>query len=131
MNDCVISWKSTKQSCVALSTAEAEYVALSAASQEAVWIQKLLTEFRMDKIKPMIIHEDNQSALSMTKNVKDHGRGKHIDIKFHYVKDMVTSGNIELKYCPTNDMLADIFTKGLPRERFSRLRLLLGVRSLK
>ena len=83
----------------------------------------------MSHCNNMLIHEDNQSALSMSKNIKDHGRGKHIDIKYHYVKDMVGAGNIELKCYPTKDMLADIFTKGLPRERFSRLRLLLGMRS--
>ena len=122
-------WKSSKQTCVALSTAEAEYVALSAATQEAIWLQKLLSEFKLDKLKPLTINEDKQSALSMSKAIKDHGTGKHIDIKFHYVNDIVNSGNINLKYCPTKNMLADIFTKGLPRERFSRLRMLLRMRS--
>ena len=128
MNNAVISWKSNKQTCVALSTAEAEYVALSAATQEAIWLQKLFKELNLDQIEPLIINEDNQSAISMSKTIKDHGRGKHIDLKYHYVNDMINTGKIKLKYCPTTNMLADIFTKGLPKERFSRLRMMLGMK---
>ena len=124
----VISWRANKQSCVALSTAEAEYVALSAASQEAIWLQNLLKDFKIN-VEPMKIYGDNQSSLSMSKASKAHGRAKHIELKYHYIKDMVNSGKINVEYCPSADMIADIFTKGLPAERFARLRLLLGMKS--
>ena len=125
----VISWRSTKQTCVALSTAESEYVALSTCTQEAIWLQKLLHDLKLSDNKPMLIHEDNQSALCLSKNNKGHTRAKHIEIKFHYCREMVSAGKIKLQYCPSADMLADIFTKGLPAERFSRLRLLLGMKA--
>ncbi|KAF2345048.1 hypothetical protein FHG87_024196 [Trinorchestia longiramus] len=76
---------------------------------------------------PMVVNEDNQSAISLAQNPKYHGRSKHIDIKFHYVRDLVRNKEIDLVYCPSNDMLADIFTKGLSAEKFSRLRSKLGV----
>ncbi|KAF2344297.1 hypothetical protein FHG87_024947, partial [Trinorchestia longiramus] len=76
---------------------------------------------------PMVVNEDNQSAICLAQNPKNHGRYKHIDIKFHYVRDLVRNKEIDLVYCPSNDMLADIFTKGLSAEKFSRLRCKLGV----
>ena len=126
----LISWRTTKQSCVALSTAEAEYVALSGAAQEAVWLMSLFKDLHFDKKDPMLIYEDNQSAICLAKNPKNHPKTKHISIKFHYVRDLVASDQIEVKYCPTSDMLADIFTKGLFAEKFCKLRLMLGVHSL-
>ena len=122
-----ISWRSTKQTCCALSTAEAEYVALSTCTQEGIWLQKLLGDFHIPDISPMMINEDNQSAICFTKNNSGHGRAKHIQIKYHFVKDMINNGKIQLQYCPTTDMLADIFTKGLGSDRFARLRTLLGI----
>ena len=126
-----ISWRSTKQTCCALSTAEAEYVALSTCAQEAIWLQKLFGDLRIPNVNPMLINEDNQSAICLSKNNVGHGRAKHIQIKYHFIKDMVANGSILLQYCPSADMLADIFTKGLSSERFSRLRALLGIIHLK
>lgn len=123
----LISWRTNKQSCVALSTAEAEYVALSGAAQEAIWLKSLFSDLHFDNQGPMLIYEDNQSAISLAKNPKNHPKTKHISIKFHFVRDLVVLNQIEVKYCPTSDMLADIFTKGLPAERFVRLRSMLGV----
>jgi hypothetical protein len=108
-----ISWKSSKQKCVALSTAEAEYVALSAAVQEAIWLQQLTRDLLNKNIGEMTVHEDNQSTISLAKNQHSHGKTKHIDIKYHYIRDMVEAGRIKLSYCPTEDMIADIPTKGL------------------
>ena len=117
-----VSWKSRKQSTVALSTAEAEYVALSTAVQECMWMQTLNWE-----IGPTTILEDNQSSIAMAKNPQFHGRAKHIDIKHHFIRDQVSIGSIELQYCPTNEMLADVLTKGLAHEKFSILRERAGV----
>ena len=107
-----ISWRSKKQDCVALSTAEAEYVALSSAGQESVWLRKLTAELGQVSSHPTTIYEDNQSAISMCKNPQYHGRAKHIDIRHHYIREQVSNKEIQVEYCPTNNMAADIFTKG-------------------
>lgn len=122
-----ISWRSKKQSCVALSTAEAEYIALASAAQESLWLQQLLSDLKTKQVEPMIIFEDNQSAISMSKNPQFHGRSKYIAIKYHFIREQVCNGKVELKYCKTNDMVADIMTKGLSGEQFEKLRLMAGV----
>ena len=122
-----VSWKSSKQSCVALSTAEAEYIALSAAVQEAVWLQQLMSDLLNKSIHEMTIFEDNQSTICLAKNQHTHGRTKHIDIKYHFIRNMVEAGRIKLAYCPTENMIADMFTKGLSIKQFGKLRELTGV----
>ena len=76
------------------------------------------------------LFEDNQSAISMTKNPQFHGRSKHISIKYHFIRDQVEKGAVELKYCPTKEMVADMMTKGLPKEQFMKLRSMAGVTTL-
>ena len=125
-----VSWRSKKQTSVALSTAEAEYVALSNATQEAVWLKQLLSELRIDQSKPTVIYEDNQSAISMAQNAQFHGRAKHIDIRHHYVREKVNDETIELKYCPSDRMLADMLTKGLSGTVFKTLREKAGIVSI-
>ena len=75
-----VSWRSKKQSCTALSTAEAEYMALSSAAQEVTWIRQLTKDLQNGPTRPTVIHEDNQAAICMAKNPQFHGRTKHIDI---------------------------------------------------
>ena len=127
-----VSWKSRKQSCVALSTAEAEYISLTIAAQEAIWSNRLLSELQLQKepLEPAIIYEDNQSAISMAKNPQFHGRSKHIAIKYHFIRDEVKNGAIKIQYCRTNDMVADMFTKGLYADQFQKLRDMAGVKEL-
>ena len=122
-----VSWRSKKQDTVALSTAEAEYVALSSAAQECVWMRRLVSELGNPPGEPTTILEDNQSSIAMARNPQFHGRAKHIDIKHHFVREQVSSGMIELKYCPTGEMVADILTKGLPQQQFSALREMAGM----
>ena len=125
-----ISWKSQKQRCVALSTAEAEYVAMSSAAQESVWLRKLIAELTNSpnsEDSPTVLYEDNQSAIAMTKNPQFHGRAKHIDNKHHFIRQQVNQGTIVLQYCPTAEMVADILTKGLGRETFCKLRDMTGM----
>ena len=122
-----ITWKSSKQSCVALSTAEAEYVALCAAAQEAVWLQQLASDLLNKNIRATTILEDNQSAICMAKNQQSHRRTKHIEIKYHFIRDLVEAGRIKLIYCPSEKMVADMLTKGLPIFQFENLRGLLGM----
>ncbi|KAF2347047.1 hypothetical protein FHG87_022197 [Trinorchestia longiramus] len=90
-------------------------------------IELLLIDLELKTGGPMVVNEDNQSAICLAQILKYHGRSKHIDIKFHYVRDLVRNKEIDLVCCPSNDMLVDIFTKGLSAEKFSRLRRKLSV----
>ena len=126
-----VSWLSKKQATVALSTAEAEYVALSAATQEAIWLRRLLTDVGEPLEDPIVINEDNQGAIAMAKNPVGHARTKHIDIRYHFVREGVQNGAIILKYVATGEMIADILTKPLPRHSFEKLVLELGMKTVK
>ena len=121
-----ISWLSKKQAIVALSTSEAEYIALSSATQEAVWLRRLLTDLRVVK-EPVVLMEDNQGAIAIARNPIAHARTKHIDIRYHYIREAVHSGMIVLHYCPTSEMIADLLTKPLSKALFERLRLAMGM----
>ena len=131
MSGALISWRTSKQSCVALSTAEAEYVALAAASQEAIWFKQLFADLHCTEIarSPMIINEDNQACMSIAKNPVSHSKTIHIDIKVHFIREQITSNKIVLKYCPTDIMMADIFTKGLTSDKFINLRSMIGMKA--
>ncbi|KAG3129934.1 Retrovirus-related Pol polyprotein from transposon TNT 1-94 [Phytophthora cactorum] len=125
-----VSWGSKKQSSVSLSTSEAEYIALSLAIQEGKWIHRLLCEIlaATNETGPELkIREDNQSCIKMTKNPVNHGRAKHIDIKYHHIRDEVKRGEVKLEYCETSVMLADIMTKALPGPRHTDLTTALGI----
>jgi len=122
-----ITWRSCKQSCVSLSTAEAEYVALAEAGQEATWLQKLYGDLLNKDISNTTIFEDNQSAICIAKSQLSRKRTKHIDIKYHFIRDLVETGCINLKYCPSENMLADMLTKALPVLKFEKLRALSGM----
>ena len=117
-----IAWASKKQSVVALSTTEAEYIALCSATQEAVWLRRLLGSLRQGQARPTTVHEDNRGAISLSKNPKDHARTKHIDIKYHYVRDAVQKNYINVEHCETKRMIADTLTKGLPKPAFEQHR---------
>ena len=122
-----ITWASKKQSSVALSTVEAEYMALSVATQEAIWLRQLQEEPGMKDAGPTLIYEDNQGVISMAKNPVFHKRTKHIQIRYHFVREAVEDEVITLEYCRTSEILADSFTKPLPREQFERLRIGIGL----
>ena len=124
-----ITWLSKKQADVALSTSEAEYVALSMAAQEAAWLLKLLTDLQIPK-EPIIIMEDNQGAIALARNPIAHSQTKHIDIHFHFIREAQEEGMIDIVYCPTSEMVADLFTKPLPRGQFEKLRSLMGMEEL-
>ena len=116
---------------MSLSTSEAEYVALSLAIKEGKWVHRLLCEIldaAEDKSGPELkTMEDNQSCIKMTKNPVNHGRAKHIYIKYHHIRDEVKRGDVMLEYCETTTMLADIMTKGLPGPRHKDLTSALGI----
>ena len=125
-----ISWGSKKQTSVALSTCEAEYISLSLGIQEGIWINALLKEIlecMNEDSKRLTIFEDNQSCIKMTKNPINHGRSKHIDIKYNHIRDEVAKQNVQVVYMETKNMIADIMTKGLPGPRHSELTKKLGL----
>jgi hypothetical protein len=117
-----ISWKSKLQPTVALSSTEAEYMALTAAAQEAIALRGLLSDFGLSATDPVLIYEDNKGAIAMSVNPINHAATKHIAIKHHFCREKVTQGDITLQYIATTDMLADAMTKSLAFPTFSRLR---------
>ena len=125
-----VSWRNKKQTCVALSTAEAEYMALATAAQEAVWIRQLASNLKNGPTEATVIYEDNQATICMAQNPQFHGRAKHIGIKYHFVCEQVNSGTVELRYCRSGMMIADMLTKGLYRDQFVKLRLMAGVKEM-
>lgn len=126
-NDGVISWSSERQKSVSISTMEAEYIAASEATRELVWIRRLLDEILENDLNVPLYFMDNQSAIKLIKNPEFHKRSKHIDIRYHFVREKFEEGEFVLEYVSSNNMIADIFTKPLPREKFNYLRTLTGV----
>jgi hypothetical protein len=123
-----VSWSSKRQATVALSTVEAEYVAMSRCSQQMVWMHSWLDEVEIEHTLPGLIKGDNRGAIALTKNTRDHGKVKHIDIRHHYIRDLLNSGDITLEQVPSADNLADLFTKPLPRDQHHRLLSLLNIK---
>ncbi|OMO61385.1 Integrase, catalytic core [Corchorus capsularis] len=114
----VFAWKSKKQETIAQSTAEAEYIAAAEAVNQAIWLKRLCEDVKQGVKEPVKILVDNQSAIAIAKNPVFHSRTKHFKIKFHYVREMEHEGEISLQYCSSEEQLADILTKPLPRVRY-------------
>ena len=129
-NGGAISWRSNKQPIVALSSTEAEYIAASDSSREAIWLRYLASELTGTPLsKPTLLRCDNQSAIKLVDNSDMfHARTKHIDIRYHFIRELVDDKKIRLEYCPTNEMAADLLTKPLPRARLAALSFTLGLR---
>lgn len=121
----IISWACRKQSCIALSSTEAEYIALSEACQEVIWLKKLCGEFEINVSTSTKIFVDNQSAAKMSENQKFSNRTKHVDTKYHFIRELVGSNTIQLEYVCSEDNCADLLTKPLGPTRINYLRKLL------
>jgi hypothetical protein len=115
-----ISWASRKQTCVALSSTEAEYVAVAEAAKEAIWLSTV-ADFLQRPQGPVPLLVDNTGAIALTKNPEFHKRTKHIELKWHFVRDLQEQNRVKIQYCPTEDQLADLLTKPLSKCRHSKL----------
>jgi hypothetical protein len=122
LNGDPVAWASKKQSTVALSTCEAELYAESEAIKELLWLRGLLKEFGLQVQVGSVIHGDNQSTITVSKNGVKGGRTKHIDVRYHFITDVLERGDVQLKWVPTTEQQADIFTKALAAPVFEQFR---------
>ena len=126
MNGGPISWQSKKQKIVATSSMEAEYIGLSLASKEAIWLRKFLSDLGLS-LDPVVIYEDNQASIKTAKDIVHNDRSKHIDVRYHFIRQHVAQGTLLLKYLESPKMIADIFTKALGSVLHARFCNLLGL----
>ena len=127
LGSAVVSWLSRKQKSVALSSSEAEYMAVSQASYEVIWLHKMLVGLFGQRLRPIVIYCDNQSCIKLTENPVFHDRSKHIEIRYHFIRDCVQRGVVKLEYISTEEQVADILTKSLPRGKHVFFRDKMGV----
>ncbi|MCO5603389.1 hypothetical protein L7F22_057539 [Adiantum nelumboides] len=122
----VISWFSRLQSCTTLSTIEAVYVAASNACKEAIWLTRLVGDLGIVDEVP-VLHCDSQSAIQMARNPVFHAKTKHVDVKYHFTRDVLDDKRLHLSKVHTNDNPADLLTKTLSPEQFVHYRELMGI----
>jgi len=128
MANAAIAWKSVRQECTALSSVEAEYVAAATAAREVVWLRRFLNELGYQQA-PTIMRIDNEGARELATNAMISARTKHIELRYHYIRECINNNDIELIHCPSKGNTADIFTKALPEPRFRQCIGEMGVES--
>lgn len=106
-----VSWKSRKQPTVSLSSTEAEYKALSDSCKEAIWLRHILSELHLWTHDPITLHVDNESAEALSRNSEHHTQTRHIDARYHFIRECVSLGKVKVKHVSTKDMIADTLTK--------------------
>ncbi|KAG6536230.1 hypothetical protein ZIOFF_001281 [Zingiber officinale] len=127
LGNTAFTWSSKKQSIVALSTCETEYIVAASCVCHAIWLKRLLQDLKLQQEAPTKIYLDNKSAIALAKNPVHHERSEHIDTRIHFIREYVKSKEIELLHVKSSDQVADIFTKPLKAEAFQHLRNLLGL----
>ena len=127
VNGGAVSWSVKWQEIISLSTTESEYVAAVHAAKEALWLHSLISSLFGIDIPTMTLFSDNQSAIALTKEHQYHARTKHIDIRFYFLCWIIEEGQLHLIYCPTDDMVADVFTKALPSTKVKHFTMELGL----
>lgn len=130
LNESLITWVSQKQRCVALSSCEAEFMAATAAACQGVWLRNLLMQITGMKRCPVVIYVDNKSAIDLAKNPVFHGRSKHIDIRYHFIRECVERGEIVIKHISTEEQRDDVLTKAMSTVKFEKMRALMGLQNL-
>jgi hypothetical protein len=127
MNNGAVSWCSKRQSTVAASTTEAEYMAAAAAIKEGLWIQKMMHSLDIPTASAITIKCDNQGAIKLLKNPIYSARSKHIDVIYHFAREHVLRGHVKIDYVATNKMTADVLTKALPPQMHKQCTTSMGI----
>jgi len=122
LDGCLISWSAKKQSTAAQSSTESEYTGLSIAAREAIWLKHILEDIGREINNPTTIHGDNQGSLALAKNPVYHARTRHFQGRYHFIRECVEDNVIQLEYCQTDEMIADILTKPLGKTKFEKFR---------
>ena len=122
----LVAWMSKKQNSVSLSTTEAEYIATRSCCSQLLWMKKVLTDYGISQ-DTMVVYCDNSSTIDISKNPVQHSKTKHIEIRHHFIRDLVERKIVCLEYILTECQNADIFTKPLDRSKFETLRQVIGV----
>ncbi|XP_074327259.1 secreted RxLR effector protein 161-like [Apium graveolens] len=130
LNESLITWVYQKQRCVALSSCEAEFMAATAAACQAIWLKNLLVQITGEHIGLVVLYIDNKSAIDLAKNPVFHDHSKHIDIRYHFIRECVEKGEIIVKSVSTDKQKVDVLTKALTTVKFEKMRQLLGVRNV-
>ncbi|KAL7584067.1 hypothetical protein Lser_V15G45598 [Lactuca serriola] len=128
VNGNLITWASQKHICVALSSCEAEFMAATLAACQGIWLRRLLREITGQTVPPVTMMVDNRSSLDLMKNPVFHGRSKHIDIRFHFIRECIENGEITMSHVSSKEQKADILTKTLGRIKHEEMRNLIGVK---
>jgi hypothetical protein len=131
INNTSVVWSSKRQPTVATSTVEAEYVAVSEAGREAMWLRCLLKELGISQSAATTLHCDNKGAIRLALNPGTHQRSKHIDIKHHFIRELIDRNVVVLEYVQSAMQLADVFTKGLPKPRHTQNSEELGLKDMR
>jgi hypothetical protein len=126
-----ISWQSTKQRIVAVLSYEAEYIVAATASCQAVWLARLMFEVLEREVDRPNLRVDNKSAISLIRNPMLNDRSRHLDTRFHLIREYEANGQISVQFIGTDEQLGDILTKSLSRVKFQELRMKIGVRCLR
>lgn len=127
LSSAAVSWSSKKQPVVTLSTTEAEFIAAASCACQAVWLRRILENLNHASTGATVMYCDNSSTIKLSRNPVMHGRSKHIDVRFHFLRNLTQDGVVTLLHCRSQDQLADIMTKPLTRVVFEKLRMLMGV----
>ncbi|GJV66870.1 hypothetical protein Tco_1482379 [Tanacetum coccineum] len=126
-----ISWSTQKQATVALSSCESEFIAATAAAIQALWLKRLLSKLTHSQEEKVIIQVDNKSAIALMKNLVFHGRSKHIDTKYHFIRECVEREDIQVEFISGEYEKAYILTKALSKIKFLTMRQLIGLKNLR
>jgi hypothetical protein len=131
LNGGPVIWASQKQGCTTMSTTESEYIAAASIALQVVWLCRMLAEIGCPQIGPTPLYIDNQSAIRLILNPEFHKPTKHVDLRYHKIREIYGNGDIRPLYIPTDNQPADLLTKPLPQDHFERLKTILNLTTLR